>query len=479
MRPPSSRASLAIRLYPFDLGWALIAPLLAFHLRDTEAFYHEWATSVPLYCVVSAAISIMFFSMLRLRAPLISYFTTRDVWDVVKAGLLISVSTSLAVFTLTRLDGVPRSTPVIHAIILVSGLLVARACAYYLVSQEAPKGSSSSSRHIILVGANHMASAYIRLLRSYSDSSARVVGVLDDRRYLCGREIAQVRILGTPTDLESVIDEFRIHGILVTDILVAGSSTAINSEAADHLFRICNQWGLDFDYLPALLKLPSEPESAQVSNNSAPMPARFAVVRYLTFKRFFDAITASLLLLMFLPLLSLASLLVLVELGSPVLFWQQRLGKDGRTFFVYKFRTLRAPFDTIGRPVEKSDRPSALGGLLRKTHLDELPQLLNVVKGDMSLVGPRPLLPVDQPADPTVRLSVRPGMSGWAQLHGGKLLSAEEKNKLDEWYVKNASFTLDCRILVHTLKLILVGGTPEVWQGDAALGDPKSLHKTS
>ena len=98
-----------------------------------------------------------------------------------------------------------------------------------------------------------------------------------------------------------------------------------------------------------------------------------------------------------------------------------------------------------------------VGRFLRGTRLDELPQLLNVLFGEMSLIGPRPLLPEDQPANTSIRLSVRPGISGWAQVHGAKLVTKEEKEKMDEWYVRNASLELDLRIIMMTVKVILRG----------------------
>jgi lipopolysaccharide/colanic/teichoic acid biosynthesis glycosyltransferase len=122
---------------------------------------------------------------------------------------------------------------------------------------------------------------------------------------------------------------------------------------------------------------------------------------------------------------------------------------------IYKFRTLRAPFDDDSKPTPGMRKPSAIGWFLRATHIDELPQLLNVLLGDMSLIGPRPLLPEDQPSNKFIRLSVRPGISGWAQVNGGKLVTKEEKDKLDEWYIHNASLSFDLKILIATLKLVL------------------------
>ena len=149
-----------------------------------------------------------------------------------------------------------------------------------------------------------------------------------------------------------------------------------------------------------------------------------------------------------------AALVVLLDVGSPVLFWQQRFGKGGRKFLLLKFRTLRPPFDWRGQPIPEAQRISRVGRLLRQSRLDELPQLLNVLVGDMSLIGPRPLLPEDQPSNPTTRLLVRPGISGWAQVNGGKFLTPEQKDEYDEYYIRNASPRFDLRIALMTLKVL-------------------------
>ena len=153
----------------------------------------------------------------------------------------------------------------------------------------------------------------------------------------------------------------------------------------------------------------------------------------------------------------MVSLLVLFDVGSPVLFWQQRIGQGGSCFLLYKFRTLRAPFDSDGRPLSDKQRLSWIGKLMRDSRLDELPQLFNVLVGDMSLIGPRLLLLRDQPTNSPLRLSVRPGISGWAQVNGGTLITDNEKGSLDEWYIHNASLWLDLRIVALTLRFGLTG----------------------
>jgi lipopolysaccharide/colanic/teichoic acid biosynthesis glycosyltransferase len=178
---------------------------------------------------------------------------------------------------------------------------------------------------------------------------------------------------------------------------------------------------------------------------------------YFQFKRLFDIVAALVLIVVLLPHFIVVSALALLDVGRPVMFWQQRTGLRGRPFVLYKIRTLRAPFDWHGRPVPEEQRLSWVGRWLRKSRLDELPQLLNVLVGDMSLIGPRPLLVQDQPPNLAVRLMVRPGITGWAQVNGGTLVTPIEKDKLDEWYIRNASLWLDLRIMLMTIQFMFSG----------------------
>jgi len=170
-------------------------------------------------------------------------------------------------------------------------------------------------------------------------------------------------------------------------------------------------------------------------------------------KRAFDFAAACLLLLVLSPVIAVTALLVRVKLGSPVLFKQQRPGLHAKPFYVYKFRTMLDCTDSLGKPLPDHLRLTSFGKLLRKLSLDELLQLINVVKGDLSLVGPRPLLMEYLPLyteEQARRHSVRPGITGWAQIHGRNALSWEEKFQHDIWYVDNRSLLLDLVILLKT-----------------------------
>jgi sugar transferase EpsL len=175
-------------------------------------------------------------------------------------------------------------------------------------------------------------------------------------------------------------------------------------------------------------------------------------------KRAFDVVASAAALLLLAPLLATVALLVRWRLGKPVLFRQERPGKNGRPFVVLKFRTMMDAYNSAGALLPDEQRLPCVGRILRVLSLDELPELWNVLRGDMSLVGPRPLFLsylVRYSPEQARRLEVRSGITGWAQVNGRNALTWEEKFTLDVWYVDNCSLTLDLRILAMTVWKVL------------------------
>jgi len=175
-------------------------------------------------------------------------------------------------------------------------------------------------------------------------------------------------------------------------------------------------------------------------------------------KRTADVILAVLVFILLSPLYLALALLVRAKLGRPVLFRQERPGLNGRPFEMLKFRSMKNAFGPDGQPLADSERLTAFGKTLRSTSLDELPEFWNVLKGDMSLVGPRPLLMEYLPlysAEQARRHEVRPGITGWAQVNGRNAISWPEKFALDVWYVDNHTIWLDLRILLLTVTKVV------------------------
>lgn len=175
-------------------------------------------------------------------------------------------------------------------------------------------------------------------------------------------------------------------------------------------------------------------------------------------KPILDFILAFLLIIIFSPIILIVALLIKLKLGSPILFTQERPGLNGKIFRIYKFRTMSDERDSKGDLLSDELRLKGFGKLIRKSSLDELPQLFNVLKGEMSFVGPRPLL-VEYlklyNQEQAKRHNVKPGITGWAQVNGRNTISWEEKFKLDVYYVEHISFMLDCKILYMTFFKVL------------------------
>lgn len=460
---PASRGSFAIRFSAFDVCWAFLTPWLALWIRGAQVLSPaDWPAAL-FYCAISFIAALIAFLIFRTRDGMTHLFSVHDAIEVAKAVLLSEFATCLVLFSVTRLDGVPRSTPLIHALILSSGLVIARAFVRMMhIEEPAPAANgANATEHIIVIGSNRLSSLYIDFLHAYAPNRHRVIAALDDRPEMIGRSVAGVRILGPTAHLLPVVEEFKEHGIPIDRIIVGGEPDQLTQETAADIDRVCNEYKVRLDYVPKLVGLDkfrapaqpaqAEPESAGTAATAAPPPPYFNVKRYI------DLALVSVLIVALLPVYIAVAVIVLLDVGSPVFFWQRRIGMNGQVFQMHKFRTLKPVFDWRGQPAQATERSSWIGNLLRKLRLDELPQLLNVLVGDMSLIGPRPLLPQDQPPDPALRLSVRPGITGWAQVCGGRLLTPQEKGALDEWYIRHASLALDLKILAKTILVMLSG----------------------
>ena len=453
---PTSRTGRLVVQWA-DLFCALGSPILALFLRDPDIFSRTDATMLTLFWLCSGIFSLLGLFVFRVRDGVTRYFSMHDALNIAKAVLFSEVMTCLLLFTLTRLDGIPRSTPFIHAMLLALGLYGVRLIIHHWhVDAEGrdDEATNPSQDGVILIGVNRSTLSFIQLLRAYPSAEQRVIAILDENDRLVGRAISGVRIVGRPQELDLIIAEFAIHGVTTERVIIAGDETFLSSAALLDVRRTCAARQIAVSFIPRILGLAARPQ-LQSPVRETPLANRsLGLAPYFRLKRGIDIIASAILIVFLSPVLLAGSLLTLFDVGRPILFWQKRLGWKGRSFLIYKFRTLRPPFDANGQPVSACE-PSAVGRLLRDTRIDELPQLFNVLFGDMSLIGPRPLLPEDQPSDTSIRLSVRPGISGWAQVNGAKAVTKEKKGELDEWYIRNASMWLDLRIALITLKLLL------------------------
>ncbi len=455
---PTSRSTIKLRFHGFDFVWALVSPVLAFYLSDAYILNAgRIEKAILLYSLVAFVASAIALLIFRVHDGVERYFSVYDALAVGKAVIVAELVTCVVLFGVTRLEGIPRSMPIIHALIFGAGIVLARMATRASAITQIPSHRGGATReHVVMIGANSFSALYIKYLQMSAAPSHDVIALLDSRKEMFGRAIEGVRVVGAPEHLESLIAEYAVHGIEIGRILVAGEPRSLSPEHLDEMTTICEKRQIFLDFMPQMLGL----RDFQSGVANAPIETRMrnpvTPSVYFRWKRGADFLLSLLMIVALTPILVGVSLCVLVDLGAPVLFWQQRLGVNGSRFLMYKFRTLRPPFDWRGNPIPPDKRLSNVGRILRDTSLDELPQLLNILVGNMSLIGPRPLLPEDQPENPTVRLMVRPGITGWAQINGGKLLTPNEKDQLDEWYVKNASFWIDLKVALRTARILIM-----------------------
>ena len=467
---PSSKSTIVYRLSALDVAATVAAPIIALWIRNPKELFYISPTVITTYIVISVCFSLWFFVWFRVARSLPNHFSIQDASEIAKATLFSVSATAAFAFTITRLDQIPRSVPAIHFLTLLTILLSVRFFHGKLVRNRelrvARAISHDNEKNVIIVGAGTLASLYVGFLESIPRGGWRIAAILDDAKWLHGRSILGHTIMGGTQDAEALLDDFAQHGIKITTVIVCDPDRDRAFDYRNRLEPLCRSRGLQLELLVEKLGVfDREP----VVCNSSTHPVILPNAVYFRTKRVFELLTAVLGLLVFLPGLALTGLLVFASVGSPVIFWQRRVGRHGRTIFVYKFKTMRNAVDRKGRLLTARERSTRVGEILRATRLDELPQLFNVIKGDMAIIGPRPLLPIDQPAEPLLRLAVAPGLTGWAQINGGKLVSIEEKNSLDEWYVRNASVRLDAEIVWRTFLTVVLGDRHNKDQLAAAL----------
>ena len=455
---PSSRAYFRVRISALDACFALLSPLLALWVRDAPVL-SAVSFSLFLYWACCTIFSLLAFSIFQLEHKGLRYFSVDDIFDIAKAVVVAELLTAAVLFSFTRLEGIPRSTLFIHALILATALVAARmTIAHFEHAQKGAIRHPSKTKYVVVIGSNYLSSAFIKWLETNEIEPKQVMAILDDRKEVMGQKISGVQVLGNPLQLKQTVEEFSVHGVKVDEVIVSNGENQLAKPVLAELQRICRQKEIELTFLPQLFHSTFR-QVADSNNEPAGLQQAptFPISSYFEVKRVLDFVFALLFTALLSPVFICVSVLVALDVGTPLVFWQRRLGQGGRGFQIYKFRTMQSPFDRLGESLPEKQRLSAIGHLLRKTGLDELPQLLNVLVGEMSLVGPRPLMPEDQPADPTIRLMVRPGITGWAQVNGGKQITNEEKGDLDEWYIRNASPWLDLRILLLTCRYVFIG----------------------
>ncbi|HLT02283.1 MAG TPA: sugar transferase, partial [Geminicoccaceae bacterium] len=453
-RRPLPRVPKPLLILAHDLAAALVSLLLPLLLLDgglaVLADARFLGRGVPLFLALAGAC----FLACGLHRGLWRYTSISELGAIAKASTWVVVL-SVAVGLVASARPVPPAAWLIQWLVLVV-LLCGTRLAYRFAKSAARRAAARTPSipnvPVLLYGAGPLAALYVGAIRSTPGSSVRVVGIVDDAGTPRGRHVHGVPVLGGPDDIERIVADLAVQGIHPERLVLTRSAEHLTPQARACAERCVARHGLELHFLPDVLGVPCDDGAPESSAAASPGDRA-----YFRLRRPIEVALSALALLALAPLLGLIALLVLLDQGPPILFRQTRPGRGNRPFTLYKFRTMRGPCDARGAPLAEAERTSVIGRALRRTRLDELPQLINVLRGDMAFIGPRPLLPRDLPDRLTERIAIRPGITGWAQVNGGHRLSAEEKIALDAWYLRNAGPWLDLCIIGRTLKMMLLG----------------------
>lgn len=456
-----------------DVACIAVATIMALWLRENLQISTDRLIGLLPYLGFSAASALVFFPVFGTHRGIWRYSGVRT---FVRIAIAACVAVALAVtigFAFDRMESVARSIPIIQAVLAI-GLMTSLRVALHLRQQARDLSTvntlTAPAREIVLVhGINSLSELYLRSTAELAPGRIQIAGIIGRSERHANRLFKEIPVLGAPEDVARVVRDLAVHGIFVNRIILTMARDTLSDAAAEALDAV--RQGSDIVVETLVDRLAPIPPS---STHQPPFPRGPGEPRqelslksllddgvlknsYWAWKRVFDITASALLLATLAPLIAIIGLVVLFDVGAPAIFWQQRPGRFGRPFRLFKFRTMVSAYDADGNAVPDAQRSSLIGKVLRATRLDELPQLWNILVGEMSFVGPRPLLHVDQSHEHSARLAVAPGLTGWAQVNGGRAISPSDKTALDIWYIRHASFALDFKIALKTVVMIVYG----------------------
>jgi lipopolysaccharide/colanic/teichoic acid biosynthesis glycosyltransferase len=465
-----------VMLLAIDLLLIGLATVVAIVLRDNLAASEARRAVLAPYLVFTLAAAVVVLPAFGTSRSVWRFTTMPDYLRILAATVPTVVGAVALDFGFNRMDGIARALPVLQGLLVPSSLVGARIlmrlwhAARERPVQPASKGVSGCET-VLVAGLGGLANLCLRAAAQFAPDRVRIAGLLGHNDRHIGRFVRGHPILGTPEQIADTLRVLEIHGVFVDRIVVATAFEKLSSQAQDALLDIEKTTNISLEFLIEQMGLGLRPGGRADGNPSSAgetdSRAAFAIGAddlaaltqrpYWRLKRALDLVGVLGLLIVLAPLMLFVAILAAVDVGFPVTLCQQRPGLDGRPFKLRKFRTMAAAHDASGQRVPDDERTSGVGRFLRRTRLDELPQLLNILSGEMSFVGPRPLLLIDQPAAFAARLHVRAGLTGWAQVKGGREISAADKAALDVWYVRNASLALDLEIVMCTVAMAVFG----------------------
>lgn len=461
-----------------DIIAVVLSAVFALFLRENLTISHVKILNAIPYFAASLAAALLVVPLSGISRTLWRYVTFSDLIRIGFSAIAIVLVSAGLTFAYNRLDGVARAIPILHVFSIMIVLCVLRAAKRFrYLRRKRPKSPSLATatgrqpERVLIIGVNSVAELFMRAALELSGGQIQVVGLLSTRNDYRGRTFHGEPILATPEEVREVLAQMEIHGADIQRIVITVSPSQLSAATMEALQMMEDDSDIVIDYFADRLNF-KNPGSDHLKTESMPNQGDLPTLQdmgvavnfsnnYWRAKRALDLALALLLLILTAPLMLMVAAVVAIDVGVPVVFWQERLGMFGRRLRLNKFRTMRSAHDAKGRRIPDDRRSGLAGRFLRRSRLDELPQLFHILVGDMSFIGPRPLLFSEQGLNYTARLAVRPGLTGWAQVHGGRAISLDDKVAMDIWYISNASCRLDFVIILKTFRMIILGDRPD------------------
>ncbi len=437
-----------------DLGIVVIALVLAYGLRfaNYEGTYLKFESYIPTL-VLLIPLHFLLYYFLGLYEPRRRKSLTFEVGKIIQANFLSTMILFTLLYLIKEIDY--SRQVLIYFVVFTSILTIAeRVMLRAILNNIREKGYNK--KHVLIIGAGRLAKRLIMALKENRYLGYEILGIVDENATV-GKSLVGVTVIGGISDLENIIKESKIDEIFIT-------ISTREYDSFRKIIKICEKSGVRTQIVPDYARfIPAKPQMDEVEGIPLINIRHVPLDNFLKAfgKRAFDVAVSLVGLVLCVPLFLIIVISIKLDSPGPVMFSQERVGLNKKNFMMYKFRTMKvqAAEESDQEWTTKEDhRKTKLGNVLRKASLDELPQLWNVLKGDMSLVGPRPERPffVEQFREKIprymVKHHVRPGITGWAQVNGWRGdTSIRKRIECDIYYIENWTFMFDLKILVMTV----------------------------
>jgi FlaA1/EpsC-like NDP-sugar epimerase len=307
-RLPASRVVPLSRFSPIDVAWSALSPLLALYLRNGNILSVGGVGHAAFYILISLSSSLIALAAFRVHAAMPRYLSVPDLADLAKTVILSELLTFAVLFTLGQLQGVPRSTPVIHGLLLWAGLVAARACVSMADKRGGPplELPPAPREHVVLIGLNDLSVCFLRCAQALARDRHRVIAVLDREPRWIGRTVRRVAVMGQPRHLGAIIEEFAIHGVQTDRVVVGGAPDILSQAELVEISRVCASRALSVEFLAPPFNLFVVHAGNQANRRKRDvvtgwLPAGFEPCPFFRAKRLIDIAAALLLIVVLLP----------------------------------------------------------------------------------------------------------------------------------------------------------------------------------